>query len=645
MTAGTAMVDLEPATDEPPPARVPRRPFATVRPWLFLAVTAAGVALAGVPAYNPISPRFEYGLRAAVVGLVVAGAVAWWWSARRGWTWGADLVPALLGGIGGLTLVGSLNGTPYAPGGLAGDQTFRTEAITRFADSWHNADFTFQGLPSFYAPAYFWVLGRSADLAGIEAWRMTKYGTVLAALLVPVVSYLLWRRLVPVHTAALVAVVPLVVENAYEPYAWLVIVAIVPWWLEAVHGLRRPGRPPGHPLLLGLVGAALFLTYYYFFFIAAIALVIQLVVERTLGELRWRQVRRLRSRPAVRSDPGQGGRQARRAAVVLAIAAAGSAVYWLPLLVSILRAERAESLANRWFSSSHPRLPLPMLEPTVTGVVALLGLGFLVWTVRREPLSRGLLGLLAAAYCWYLVGAPAALAGIPLLSFRGKPLIPLILLIAGVLALVRLAGWAVARSRGVSAADVRRVAWVAGTLLVVYAGQQFVTDVRESPLTESAHATAWPDGRPPAHLPAAEAPDPPPAAVRDAITGRYAGGGHPVVLSDRADILALYPFYGFLQWNAHYAHPASEFHARVEFLTGLAALTDPVEFAARSGDNRFDRIDVFVLRDEGDELVVRFADDAFPGGTRTAEVRFPRTLFAGFPLTPLGDHVLAVRRE
>jgi hypothetical protein len=622
---GTTMVDLERVTDQPPPARATGRLLATVRPWLFLAATAAVVALVGVPAYNPTSPRFEYGLRAAVVGLVVAGAVAWWWSTRRGWTWGTDVVPALLGGIGGLTLVGSLNGTPYAPGGLAGDQSFRTAAITRFADSWHNADFTFQGLPSFYAPAYFWVLGRTADLAGVEAWRMTKYGTVLAALLVPVVSYLLWRRLVPVHTAALMAVVPLVVENVYEPYAWLVIVAIVPWWLEAVHGLRRPGRPPGHPLFLGLVGAALFLTYYYFFFIAAIALVIYLVVERMLGQLRWRQVR--------------------RAGVVLAIAAAGSAVYWLPLLVSILRAEHAESLANRWFSSSHPRLPMPMLEPTVTGALALLGLGFLVWTVRREPLSRGLLGFLAAAYCWYLVGAPAALADTPLLSFRGKPLIPLILLIAGVLALVRLAGWATARFQGASAADVRRVVWVAGTLLVVYVGQQFVTDVRDSPLTEAAHATAWPDGRPPAHLAAAEAPDPPPAVVRDAITERYAGDGHPVVLSDRADILSLYPFYGFLQWNAHYAHPASEFHARVEFLTGLATLTDPAEFAARSGDNRFDRIDAFVLRDEGDQLVVRFADDAFPGGTRTAEVRFPRALFAGFQLTPLGDHLLAVRRE
>jgi galactan 5-O-arabinofuranosyltransferase len=602
-----ATVDIR---HEQPATRTPRwHRLVPARPLLFLVPITLIVTLVDVSDYHPASPRFEYALRAAIVGFVVIGAICWWWTARRGRTWGADLAPALLGGIGALTLVGSLNGTPFGLGGLAGDQTFRTAAVTRFADSWHNADFTFQGLPSFYAPAYFWVLGRTADLAGIEPWRIVKYGTVAVALLVPLVSYLLWRRLVPIHVAVLLSAVPLLVDNVYETYSWLVMVAIVPWWLEAVHGLRRPR---GHPVLLGLVGALLFLTYYYFFFVAAVALVIYLVVERALGQLRWRQVR--------------------RAALVLAIAAAISAVYWLPLLASILRAEQPESLANRWFSASHADLPLPMLQPTVAGALSPLGLGFLVWTVR-EPLSRGLLVLLAAAYCWYLIGAPAAAAGMPLLSFRGKLLIPLILAIAGVLALVRLAGLAAARFE---AAAVYRVAWVMAGVLVVYTGQQFASTVGDSPLTETAFATATPDGQLPA--------GPPAAVVRDAIDQRYAGTGHPVVLSDRVDIMAFYPYYGFLQWNAHYAHPAAEFHARAEFLRELAGAGTPARFTALSAGNRFDRIDVFVLRDAGDELVLRYADDAFPAGTRTAEIRFPRELFAGFELVPLGEHVLAVRR-
>jgi hypothetical protein len=620
---GGVIADAEEEVTDPQPPAYLRwlRRLAPARPLLFAAAAGLVVAVAGVPTYNPTSPRVEYGMRAAVVGLVVAGAVCWWWTARRGRTWGAELVPALLGGIAGLTLVSSLSGTPYAPGGLASDQSFRTAAITRFADTWHNADFTFQGLPSFYAPAYFWVLGRTADLAGTEPWRMAKYGTVAAALLVPVVSYLLWRRLVPIHVAALLAVVPLVAENMYEPYSWLVVTAIVPWWLAAVHGLRRPDRPPGHPAFLGVVGALLFLTYYYFFFIAAIALVIYLVVERMLGRLRLQQVL--------------------YAGTTLAIAAAVSAVYWLPLLVSIVRAEHPESLANRWFNSGHANLPLPMLEPSVTGAIAMLGLVYLVWTVR-EPLSRGLLVFLAAAYCWYLIGAPAAAAGTPLLSFRGKLVIPVVLLSAGVLGLVRLVELAAGR---LNPGDVRRVAWVGGAVLVVFAGQEFVSTVRDSPLTETAHATALPDGRLPAYHPELdELPDPPPAVVSRAIADRFTGEGNPVVLSDRVDIMALNPYYGFLQWNAHYAHPAAEFHERVRFLEELAQASGPAEFADRSANNRFDRIDVFVLRDAGDELVVQFADDAFPDGNRAASIRFPRSLFAEFDLVPVGTHILAFRR-
>lgn len=638
MHPAQAMTDQPPAAPEraATPARATSRAGAAwrvLRPLLFTMGAGALVVVLTTPAYNPLGPRFEYALRAAVTSLVVLGAVAWWWSHRRGRSWGADLAPAVVGAIAALTVAGSLNRTPYALGGLSGDQTFRTAAITRFADTWHTADFTFQGLPSFYAPAYFWVLGRMADLGGVEAWRMAKVGTVLATLAVPLVTYLLWRRLVPVHTAALIAVVPLAVENLYEPYAWLVLFAIVPWWLEAVHGLRRDGRPVGHPLFLGVVGALLFLTYYYFFFIAAIAFAIHLVVERLLGQLHWRRVG--------------------RAALVLAIAATASAVYWLPLAVSILQAGHAQSLANRWFSSSHPRLPLPMAEASLVGVVALAGLVYLVWTVRSSALSRGLLVLLVAAYGWYLLGAAAVAADTPLLSFRGKPLVPLILLIGGVLALVRLAQLATQASARFRAApaDVRRVGWTLGAVLVIVVGQAFVSDVRDSPLTGAAHATALPDGAlPPHHADGSQelnAPDPPPAELRAIIDEQaHADGAHPVLLSDRVDLLALYPYFGFLQWNAHYAHPAAEFHQRAEFLQRLAGSADPAAFAAGAAANPYDPIDVFVLRVDGDELVHRFADDAFPAGTRTAEVRFPRALFSEehFQLTTAGDHLVAVRR-
>ena len=137
-------------------------------------------------------------------------------------------------------------------------------------------------------------------------------------------------------------------------------------------------------------------------------------------------------------------------------------------------------------------------------------------------------------------------------------------------------------------------------------------------------------------------------------------GEHATLLSQRIDILVLYPNYAFVPWNAHYAHPASEFTERIAFLNQLAASADAQQFASRATDNRFSTIDAFVLtldphssggEDEGeaetdadDELVWAYSTDDFPHGTKAGEVRFPLALFDEFELIPVGDHVLAVRR-
>jgi galactan 5-O-arabinofuranosyltransferase len=627
-------VETSPAPPAPPADPGPtrrsrdllRRAALACRP-VAIAVAVFGVVVAVVaiaPEGSPFAPTFRYGLEVMSIGVVAVGAALTWWAWRRGRTWDADVMPGLFGGVAALSLLGMLRGTPWGPNGLLGDPSFRTETVTRFAHTWSFADFTYHGLPAFYAPAYFWVLGRVADLADIEPWRMVKYGNVVATMFVPLVCYLMWRRLVPPRVAALIAAVPLVVENFYEPYSWLVLVAIVPWWFEAVHGLTRPGLRQRNPVMLGLVGAVLFMTYYYFFFVAAIALVIFLVVERLLGQLD-------RARLA-------------RVAVVLVVAAAGSAVYWLPLGLSILRASAAESLANRWFFPGANQTRFPFLEVSVEGVVALVGLGFLVLTARKEPLSRALAVFLAAAYAWYVVGMPAAALDKPLLTFRGAPLVPLILLYAGVLGLVRLAQ--LARDR-FDPAQATKLAALAAVVLVFSAAHGFTVKVATNSYITAAHEMPYPDGHLPRYHPAGAAASSPVTAVQDAIDARYAGSGQPVVLTERYDLLALNPYYGFVQWHAYYSHPAGEFHARIAFLKQLATAGSAVDFADRSADNRFDRIDAFVLKDEGQQLTFNYRDDNFPNGSRPGAVRFPVGLISAeyFDIVRVDGWLVAVRRE
>ncbi|GAA4716145.1 arabinofuranosyltransferase [Phytohabitans rumicis] len=602
-----------------------RRVAVSARPAAFAGVVFCVVvgAVAALPSGDPLDGFFRYSLELVVLITVLVGAGLVWWAHRRGWTWDADVIPALFGGVASFSLLGMLKGTPWGPNGLQGDATFRTESVTRFADGWQLADFTYHGLPAFYAPAYFWLLGRTADLGGIEPWHMIKYGNVAAAMAVPLVAYLLWRWIVPPRVAALLAGVPLVVENFYEPYAWITLAAFIPWWLAAVHGLTRPQLRPPRPVVLGLIGAVLFMTYYYFFFIAAIALVCYLVVGRRTGCVDRRRLGRI--------------------ALVLGVAATGSAVFWLPLGVSILRARESESLANRWFWDQAGIPELPFIEPTVKGGLCLLGLAFLALTARIEPLSRALLVFLAAAYAWYVIGLPAALLGMPLLTFRGLPLIPLILVTAGVLALGRLVTLA---PKLLSPAHVRPLTALLAVLLGLFAARGFTVAVATSPYIPQAHSQPLPDGQlPPYHSAKSKPADVPTASIRDAIEARYTGSGNPVVVSERFDVLSLYPYHGFVQPNAHYSHPAGEFHARIAFLDRLAAAS-PREFARLSAQNRFDRIDAFVLTDNGDTLHFTYRDDAFPSGLKYRSVRFPRTAFdpSSFDLTDLGSVVVVVRR-
>ena len=608
---------------------------------VFVVVVLAGRAM---PYPDPRAPFFRYTMEVAVIVAVGLGALATWWAARRGWSWDADLWPALFGGVAAFSLLGALRGTPFAPGGLGGDQAFRTEAITRFADTWQNVDFTYQGLPSFYAPAYFWVLGRVADLAAIEPWLMTKYGTIAAAMLVPLVCFVLWRRLVPPRVAALIAVVPLVVQNYYEPYAWLVIVAFVPWWLETVHGVVRPDVRGWHPVVLGLIGAVLFMAYYYFFFVGAVALVIHLVVQGMRRDVDTRQLR--------------------RAVLALGVAAVASAVFWLPLGISLL-STHDPVMPSRWFSDTHGLPRLPFLQPTISGLVALVGLCFLVLTARTETLSRALSIFLAATYVWYLVGWPAAVLGTPLLTFRSGPFVPLILMTAGVLGLVRAARLLAARAAarpvspgGLNTDHVRALTGIAAVLLLLFAVRTFMVTATADPFMAVARDERLPDGNVTPYAgslpPPATQPDPTPPpdptyvngrSIQRAIDSRYTAPGHPVVLSTRADVLALNPYYGFVQWQFFYSHPAADFAGRIEFLRQVAG-SAPQEFARLTADNPFDRIDAFVLRAVGDDLVFEYRDDNFPDRTKAGTVTFARSVFdsAAFDVVDLGNYVVAVRR-
>ncbi len=186
--------------------------------------------------------------------------------------WVVLAIAVVLGG-GAAWLLGQ---SPFPPGGLGGDQSFRIAAIARDARQVFPVDFAYHGLPVFYPPTFFFVLGRLVAITGIPAYEALKFGVIAVAFLVPVIGYGLWRRLTgDAVIAAAVVVAGVALHDWYEPYSWIALVAFVPWWfafvvqpIELVRGATRTRVVVG-----SLVGGLIVTTYYYFFLIGAVQLV------------------------------------------------------------------------------------------------------------------------------------------------------------------------------------------------------------------------------------------------------------------------------------------------------------------------------------------------------------------------------------
>lgn len=277
----------------------------------------------------------------------------------------------------------------------------------------------------------------------------------------------------------------------------------------------------------------------------------------------------------------------------------------------------------------------------------LIGLVFLLWTAR-EPLSRSLLIFLAAVYVWHALGYLMIVFGVPLMSFKMRELVPLILICAAVLALARAAGLAQRRSDW---QRVRRVATVAVAGLCLVLADGYVGDIINGSFPALAHNTQLPDGRLPRHHTETPEPDrrlPSAEALHQAIDARYHGPGHPVVLSDRQDLYAFYPYYGFVEYQFAYSHPAARFHDRITLLEAMQSMPFPDQFAGTLDNNPYDRIDVLVLqRKTGGCLRFRFVDENFPDGGKSRELCLPAAAIDDqhFDAVDVGDYLVAVRRR
>jgi galactan 5-O-arabinofuranosyltransferase len=568
----------------------------------------------------------------AVLAVVVAGVLA----ARRP----RDLPPAIVattsGFVAGLATA-ALHGTRWSFNALYSDAGFRTQAVTRFADSPQLADYGYRGLPSYYPPALPWVQGRLADLLGVPGWAAMKPVTLVLAAVVPVLAYVLWRRVLPEPVAAVVvAATTFATVNLVKPDEWLVLALLVPWWLELVRGVRAPGRRElpfwGHGLVLG----GLLLVHSFFFLPMFLASVVAVLVDA------------LRRRPMPLRPV--------RALLVGAVGAVVSAPYWLPMVVVRFEGAVSDDLQRRWSRPGFewPTLPVPT---DAVGVLGLLGVVWLVLRARTVPVAASLGTALATTYVFFVGGQVVQRYDVAVLPEKSEDLLVALLVASGVLALAELLGLLRGHPRGIAVLLAATAAAVAVAVPVALGHAQHWLVGRP---VLAAQQMRYPDGS----YPAGGLPDPTTtrhpwgvspvgtdpstdevAGAWRSLTGRPLGAGT-VLVAARADLLATVPVHTFISWKSIYSHPDGRFADRLALLDRVASCTTPRCAYGLLHDNPFDRVDGLVLTESPDGLRLPITTDVFPDGWVLHPVTFAPALFDGplFRRRVVGDVVVVELR-
>ncbi|OBG45419.1 arabinofuranosyltransferase [Mycobacterium alsense] len=611
---------------------------------VLVAVVVAVVSLIAIsrvqwpafPSSNQLHALTTVGQVGCLAGLV---AVGWLW--RRG-----HRLPARLGGLAFVsaftvvTLGMPLGATRLYLFGISVDQQFRTEYLTRLADSPALQDLTYLGLPPFYPPGWFWIGGRVAALTGAPAWEIYKPWAITSITIAVAVALVLWWRLIRFEYALVVTTATAAVTLAYsspEPYSAMITVLLPPVLVLAWSGLRAGAAARPGAGWAAVIGAGLFLgwTATWYTLLCAFSAFTVVFMALLLAAARWR-----------RRGAGAALDPLRRLAVVGVIAVAVAAVTWLPFLLRVASNPVSNSgSAQHYLPADGAVLTFPMLQFSLLGAICLLGTLWLVVragsSVRAGALAIGVLSI----YLWSLLSMLATLARVTLLSFRLQPTLSVLLVAAGAFGFLE-GLRALARKNWGGSRAVLPVAAAIG-LAAAIAFSQDIPDVLRPDLTIAYTDTDGygqrGDRRPPSSEKFYSDID---AAIRK-TTGKPRD--EIVVMTADYSFLSYYPYWGFQGLTSHYANPLAQFDLRAAQIEKWSKLKTADEFIRALDASPWPPPTVFLMRRGANgNYTLRLAQDVYPNqpNVRRYTVDLPAALFADprFVVDSVGPFVLAIRR-
>ncbi|MCW2659216.1 MAG: arabinofuranosyltransferase [Mycobacterium sp.] len=593
-------------------------------------IAISGVQWPAFPSSNQLHALTTVGQVGCLAGLVAVG---------RLWRRGRHRILVQLGGLvfvsafTVVTLGMPLGATKLYLFGISVDQQFRTEYLTRLADSPALHDMTYLGLPTFYPPGWFWIGGRVAALTGTPAWEIYKPWAITSITIAVAVALVLWWRMIRFEYALIVTTATAAVTLAYgspEPYAAMITVLLPPVLVLTWSGLRAGDRGGGWA---AVVAAGLFLgwaaTWYTLLFVFSAFTV--LLMALLLTAARWRQ---------------QGFRAAldplRRLAVVAVIAAAIASVTWLPFALRVATSPVSNSgSAFHYLPADGAELTFPMLQFSLLGAICMLGTLWLVVRARSSVRAGALAVGVLAVYLWSLLSMLTTLARTTLLSFRLQPTLTVLLVAAGAFGFVEAVVALAPRSRA--------IAPVAGAigLAAAIAFSQDIPDVLRPDLTIAYTDTDGHGQRGDRRPPSSEKFYP----VIDAAILKVTGKPRDQIVVMTADysFLSYYPYWGFQGLTSHYANPLAQFDLRAAQIEKWSKLKTPDELIHALDTSPWPAPTVFLMRrGANNTYTLRLAQDVYPNqpNVRRYTVELPAALFADprFVVDSVGPFVLAVRK-
>jgi galactan 5-O-arabinofuranosyltransferase len=610
---------------------------------VLIASVVAGVAITAIarvqwPAYNTsnqLHALTTVGQFGCLAGLFASGLI--WRRGRRTLARLAALV--FLSAFSVVTLAMPLGATKLYLFGVSVDQQFRTEYLTRLADSARLHDMTYFGLPPYYPAGWFWMGGRIAAGTGTPAWEMFKPWAISSITIAAVLALVLWAAMVRFEYALIVTTASTAAMLAYspaEPYAAIITVLLPPVLVLAWSGLRAHARSTtaaGRTRNGGwaaIVGVGIFLGVSALFYTL---LFIYCAFTLTIMGLLLAATRR-------HWDP------LLRLAVIAVISGLIALLTWGPYLLAAAKGRPADKgTAQHYLPDAGAQLTFPMLSFTLLGALCMVGTLWLVVRARTSTRAGALAIGVLAIYAWSLLSMLTTLVGTTLLSFRLQSMLTVLLTAAGAFGFIE-ATLAIARRYQPSG---RRVIAVAATIGTI-GGLTFSQDIPDVLRPDINVAYTDTDGigvRADRRPPGAEQYYREVDAKILAVTG--VPRNQTVVLTADYSFLSYYPYYGFQGLTSHYANPLAQFKERAGTIEGWGTLSTADQFVKSLDGLPWKAPTVFLMRrGAGDTYTLRLASDVYPNqpNVRRYHVELNSALFHDprFVLSDVGPFVLAIRK-